>query len=166
MALTALLIAAHGLASALGANVDWSQAKPVDAPDMTWLVVEQTNNGRAMFGIPDSDGALLWFDCIAKGSLELSYVDSQLEPHAKFHVHLKSGARAIEVAGKTGERLQLDDLVVLQSAAIADKRFLTNLTKGEALALMIDHDKKGRFTAFSLPAHGSTLNPFFKACGL
>lgn len=161
-----MLIAGIAASSAHPAKIDWSQIKPVDAAEMKWLVVEQTADSRAMFGIPDSDGALLWFDCIAKGSIALSYVDHQLQPFAQYHVHLKTGSRAIEVAGKTGERLQLDDLVILQTAPITDKQFLTNLKKGDDLALVIDQEKKGRLNALALPGHGSALDPFFKACGV
>lgn len=166
MLILAAVIATVATTSARNAKIDWANIKPVEGSDMKWLVVEQTNDSRAMFGIPDSDGALLWFDCAAKGSITLTYVDSQLEPHAKYHVHLKSGARTIDVAGKTDERLELDDLVFLTTASISDKPFLANLKKGDPLALVIDREKKGRFNALSLPTHASTLDPFFKACGL
>src|SRR6185295_7393808 len=162
----ALAVAAAVAANADNAKIDWAAIKPVNETEMKWFVVEQTNDRRAMFGIPESDGALLWFDCAAKKSLTLTYVDSKLEPRAAYHVHLKAGARTIEVAAKAGERLELDDLVFLTTAAISDKPFLANFKKDDPLAVVIDREKKGRLDAFVLPAHGRALDPFFKACGL
>jgi len=162
----ALAVATVAAANAGDEKIDWGAIKLFEGSEMKWLVVEQTNDSRAMFGIPDSDGALLWFDCVAKRSVKLTYVDSQLEPHAKYLVHMKAGVRTIDVTGKTDERVQLDDLVFLTTASITDKAFLANFKKGDRLAFVIDREKKGRFNAFSLPSHGSTLDPFFKACGL
>jgi len=164
----ALLFALSTLvaSSALAAQVDWTKVKPVDEPDMVWIVVEHPDGLKAMFAIPESDGGLLWFDCAGKGALSLTYVDSQLQPNTPYRVHLKSGARTTSVAAKTKDRLELDDLVFLTTAAIKDKPFLANLKKGKQLALIIDHAAKGRFAAISLPPHGSKLDRFFKACGL
>ena len=152
--------------SALAAPIDWSKVKPVDEPDMVWIVVEHPDGLKAMFAIPESDGGLLWMDCAGKGALSLTYVDPELQPNTPYRAHLKSDARAISVAAKTADRLELDDLVFLQTAAISDKPFLTNLKKGEPLALIIEHNTQGHATALALPAHGSTLDRFFKACAL
>jgi hypothetical protein len=161
-----LAVAAAVAANADSAKIDWAAVKPVNETEMKWFVVEQTNDRRAMFGIPESDGALLWFDCAEKKSVTLTYVDSKLEPHADYQVHLKAGGRMIEVAGKTGEKLELDDLVFLTTAAISDASFLANFKKDDPLALVIDRERKGRLDAFVLPPHGRALDPFFKACGL
>jgi hypothetical protein len=162
---TALLVAAASLIASLAhaAPIDWSSVKPVDEPDMVWIVVEHPDGLKAMFAIPESDGGLLWMDCAGKGALKLTYVDSQLQPNTPYRVHLKSGASDTSVAAKTGERLDLDDLVFLETETIADKPFLTNLKKGGQLALIIDN-AKARFTAISLPPHGTKLDRFFKAC--
>jgi hypothetical protein len=164
----ALLFAAASLitSSALAAPIDWSKVKPVDEPDMVWIVVEHPDGLKAMFAIPESDGGLLWLDCAGKRSLSLTYVDSQLQPNTTYRVHLKSGARTTSVAAKTDNRVELDDLVFLTTAPINNKPFLASLKKGGQLALVIDHETKGRFDAVSLPPHGSKLNRFFKACKL
>jgi len=165
-AIVGILIASFVASSAYAWKVDWAKAKPIDPHEMIWLVAEHPDGLKAMFAIPESDGALLWMDCAAKGSLSLTYVDPELQPNTPYRAHLKSGARAISVAAKTADRLELDDLVFLQTAAISDKPFLTNLKKGEPLALIIEHNTQGHVTAFALPAHGSTLDRFFKACAL
>lgn len=161
-----LLMASVVGSSANAGRVDWAKAKPIDPHEMIWLVVEHPDGLKAMFAIPESDGALLWMDCAAKGSLSLTYVDSELQPNTPYRAHLKSGARAISAAAKTADRLELDDLVFLQTAAIKDKQFLTNLKKGKPLALIIEHNTQAHVAAFALPAHGSTLDRFFKACKL
>jgi hypothetical protein len=161
---TALLALALTASAAFAAPVDWSTVKPVDEPDMVWIVVEHPQGLQAMFAIPESDGGLLWFDCAGKGALKLTYVDSKLQPNTSYHVHLKSGTRDTSAAAKTGDRMVLDDLVFLETAAISDKPFLANLKKGDQLAIIIDH-ARGRFDAVSLPPHGTKLDRFFKACG-
>jgi hypothetical protein len=165
---TALLFAAASLVAtiAYAAPIDWSGVKPVDEPDMVWIVVEHPDGLKAMFAIPESDGGLLWMDCTGERALKLTYVDSQLQPNTPYRVHLKSGARDTSVAAKAGDRLDLDDLVFLETEAIKDKPFLSNLKKGGQLALIIDHATKGRFAAVALPPHGSKLDRFFKACKL
>lgn len=163
---TALLVFSFAASAADAAPIDWSKVKPVDEPDMIWLVIEHADGLQAMFAIPESDGGLLWMDCAGKGALSLTYVDSRLEPHTPYRVHLKSGAHETSVAAKTEDRLELDDLVFLTTATIRDKPFFGNLKKGKQLALIIDHANKGRFAAVSLPPHGSKLGRFFKACGL
>jgi len=164
----ALLFTAASLitSTAYAAPIDWSNVKPVDEPDMVWMVVDHPNGAQAMFAIPESDGGLLWMDCAGKGALSLTYVDSQLQPNTPYRVHLKSGARTTSVAAKTKDRLELDDLVFLTTTAIKDKPFLASLKKGEQLALIIDHATKGRFAAELLPPHGAKLDRFFKACKL
>jgi hypothetical protein len=165
---TALLLTAASLiaTTAYAAPVDWSGVKPVDEPDMVWIVVEHPDGLKAMFAIPESDGGLLWMDCAGKGALKLTYVDSRLQPNTPYRVHLKSGARDTSVAAKAGDRLELDDLVFLETETINDKPFLSNLKKGGQLALIIDHATKGRFAAERLPPHGAKLDRFFKACKL
>lgn len=163
----ALLFAVSLITSAAYAvPIDWSKVKPVDEPDMVWIVVEHPDGLKAMFAIPESDGGLLWLDCAGKRSLSLTYVDSQLQPNTPYHLHLKSGARTTSVAAKTDNRVELDDLVFLTTVAIKNKPFLANLKKGKQLALVIAHATKGRFAAVSLPPHGSKLARFFKACKL
>jgi hypothetical protein len=164
----ALLFAVMSLITpaAYAAPIDWSTVKPVDEPDMVWMVVDHPNGAQAMFAIPESDGGLLWMDCAGKSALTLTYVDSRLQPNTAYRVHLKSGARTTSVAARTKDRLELDDLVFLTTATIKDKPFLGNLKKGEQLALIIDHAAKGRFAAELLPPHGSKLDRFFKACKL
>ncbi len=163
---TALILLSLTASAANAAPADWSKVKPVDEPDMVWIVVEHPDGLKAMFAIPESDGGLLWMDCAGKGALQLTYVDSRLEPHTPYEVHLKSGAHETAVASKTDERLELDDLVFLTTAAIKNKPFLTSLKRGEQLAIIIDHATKGRFAAELLPPHGAKLDRFFKACKL
>jgi hypothetical protein len=162
----ALLVLSLAVSAAYAAPADWSKVKPVDEPDMVWIVVEHPDGLKAMFAIPESDGGLLWMDCVGKGALSLTYVDSRLQPNTPYSVHLKSGARETSVAARTEDRLELDDLVFLKTATINDKPFLGNLKKGKQLALIIDHATKGRFAAELLPPHGSKLDRFFKACKL
>lgn len=162
----ALLILSLAVSTASAAPIDWAKVKPVDEPDMVWIVVEHPDGLKAMFAIPESDGGLLWMDCAGKRALSLTYVDSRLQPNTPYSVHLKSGARKTSVAAKSGDRLDLDDLVFLETATISEKKFLANLKRGKQLALIIDHATKGRFDAVALPPHGSRLNRFFKACKL
>jgi hypothetical protein len=163
---TALILLSLAVSTASAAPIDWTKVEPVDEPDMVWIVVEHPDGPKAMFAIPESDGGLLWMDCAGKRALSLTYVDSRLQPNMPYSVHLKSGARETSVAAKSGDRLDLDDLVFLETATISDKTFLANLKKGKQLALIIDHATKGRFDAVALPPHGSKLNRFFKACKL
>lgn len=160
-----LFAASLAASTAYAAQVDWSSVKPVDEPDMVWMVVEHPDGLKAMFAIPESDGGLLWMDCAGKGALTLTYVDSKLQPNMPYTVHLRSGTRDTSAAAKTGDRMDLDDLVFLETAAINDKPFLANLKKGDQLAIIIGH-AKGRFDAVALPPHGSKLDRFFKACKL
>lgn len=165
--LAVAVIAVALAASAHATDIDWPRIKPIDAPEMKWQSVEQGDGMRGMFAIPESDGVLLWMSCAGKGAITLSYIDATFEPMTPYVVHMKSGAQAIAMLAKTGERWEMDDIVELKTPPITDKPFLKNLTKGEPLALfIIGEGRAPKSTSFALPAPGKALDPFFKSCGL
>ena len=71
-----ILIASFVGSSANAWKVDWAKAKPIEPHEMIWLLAEHPDGLKAMFAIPESDGALLWMDCAAKGSLSLTSIPS------------------------------------------------------------------------------------------
>ena len=163
----AVFIAAFFAGAAYATDIDWARIEPVDAQGMVWQSVQQGDQMKGMFAIPESDGVLLWMECAGKGAITLSYLDADLEPLANnYAVHMKSGDQIIAVAGQTKERWEMDDIVELKTSAIKDARFLANLKKGNPLTLVIIPGPKGSQGAFSLPSSGHALDPFFKSCSL
>ena len=167
MKTVAIALLAAALAASAGAtDINWSAIKPIDAPEMKWQSVQQGDAMRGMFAIPESDGVLLWMECAKKGAITLSFINADLEPFSDYVVHMKSGAQAVAVLGKTKERWEMDDIVELKTSPIDDKRFLANLKKGDPLAVVIIPPPKGGQGSFALPPPGHALDPFFKSCGL
>jgi hypothetical protein len=145
------------------APIDWSKIKPVEEPDMVWVAPLED---FAVFGIPESDIVLLAMECAAGKAIALTYYDSKVRPYTAYRVRLKSGTRAISVNGQAKARIDFHNLAPLDTAPIADKRFLLNLKAGKPLAMIVERKNKIRINAFLLPPPGTTLDPFFKACGI
>ncbi len=163
VAAVASLALVLGVAAAGG--IDWSKAKPIEDDGVGWGVIP-LDGGKvdAFFGRPESDYVVVRISCSKTRSLDFSYIDGTMKPHAKYRVHLRTGTHEFALSGRTAERWEMDDLVELRFGAPTGQ-LAADLRAGADLLVFIAEDGSQWTTAFALAGDAKALAPFFAACG-
>jgi hypothetical protein len=162
---SAVVLGAAMSASASAGSVDWSKAKRIPDEGLQWGVIP-LDGGEvdAFFGRPESDYVVVRVGCPAPRTLAFSYIDSTMKPQAKYRVHARTGQHEFLIAGATGERWELDDLVELKFGPTATRQLYDDLKGGAELALVIEEVSGPWSTGVAMPGDAKALAPFFAAC--
>ena len=149
------LVLAALLAAACGGSADAQDRRQ-------WIGATNPDNVVLLYGTPDTDDVAINFTCDrAKKSIKFSYA---FEPEGarngmRLDVELSSEGGKVAVSA-TGQRLEMDDLFVLEATTRADAALRRILTEGRTLSIRVQQ----RTQTFPLAGAAKPAADLIAAC--